>query len=145
MAEGTRLAHAMKGIPWFTSYEKMLAEAGFIILKYYLDISKEEQDERLLDRRKDPLKQWKISPIDKEALRYWIDYSEARNKMLLKTNFKYAPWFVVNANKKKVAHNAVISHLLSQLKYHGKNKKLLSRKYDLVYPASPENIKEKLF
>jgi polyphosphate kinase 2 len=126
-------------------YEKILADAGFIILKYYLDISKEEQDKRLMDRRNDPLKQWKISPIDREALRYWNDYSEARNTMLSKTNYKYAPWFVVNADNKKQARNAVISHLLSQLNYHGKNKKLLSKEYDLVYPATGENIKEKLF
>jgi polyphosphate kinase len=126
-------------------YEKMLANAGFIILKYYLDISKDEQDMRLMDRRKDPLKQWKISPIDREALRYWKDYSDARNKMLLKTNFDYAPWFVVNAENKKAAHNAVISHLLSQLSYHDKNKKLVSGESDLVYPATSENIKTKLF
>jgi polyphosphate kinase 2 len=126
-------------------YEKMLADAGFIILKYYLDISREEQDKRLMDRRKDPLKQWKISPVDREALRYWKDYSEARDKMLMKTNFTYAPWFVVNADKKKAAHSAVISHLLNQLKYHDKNKKLLSEDNGLVYRATPENIKEKLF
>lgn len=126
-------------------YEKMLADAGFIILKYYLDISREEQDKRLMDRRKDPLKQWKISPVDREALRYWKDYSEARDKMLMKTNFTYTPWFVVNADKKKAAHNAVISHLLNQLKYHDKNKKLLSEDYGLVFHATPENIKEKLF
>jgi hypothetical protein len=65
--------------------------------------------------------------------------------MLLKTKFEYAPWFTVNADKKKGAHNAVISHLLSQLKYHNKNKKLLSEDYGLVYPATPENIKEKLY
>lgn len=126
-------------------YEKMLADAGFIILKYYLDISEEEQDRRLMDRRNDPLKQWKISPIDSEALRYWNEYSEARNKMLMKTNFGYAPWFVVSANKKKEAHIAVISHLLGQLNYHDKSEELLAEDYNLVYPATPKNIKEKLF
>ena len=62
----------------------MLADAGFIILKYYLDISEKEQKKRLNDREKDPVKQWKISPIDKEAQKHWEDYSEARNEMLLK-------------------------------------------------------------
>ena len=126
-------------------FETMLVNAGFLILKYYLDISKEEQEKRLKDRRKDPLKQWKISPIDKEAQKLWKDYSEARNEMLLRTNFKQAPWFVVNANEKREAHIALITHLLARLKYHNKDKKLLSHDYGLVYPPTPENIKEKLF
>jgi len=126
-------------------FEKMLKDAGFIILKYYLDISKKEQERRLKDRETDPLKQWKISPVDKEAKKYWNDYSVARNEMLLRTNFKYAPWFVVNADKKKAAHIALITHLLMQLKYQNKDKKLLEHDYELVYPVTPENIKEKLF
>lgn len=68
----------------------MLADSGFIVLKYYLDKSKNEQEKRLSDRKKDPLKQWKTSPIDKVAQKHWRDYSEARNKMLLKINFKDA-------------------------------------------------------
>jgi polyphosphate kinase len=126
-------------------FEKMLVQSGFVIIKYYLDISKEEQQKRLKDRETDPLKQWKISPIDMEAQHHWNDYSEARNLMLLKTNFKHAPWFVVDANNKKEAHIALITHLLSRLKYHGKNKKLVSHDYGLIYPATKDNIKEKLF
>jgi len=126
-------------------FEEMLADSGIIILKYYLDISKEEQKNRLKDREKDPLKQWKISPIDMVAQKHWEDYSEARNEMLLKTNFKHAPWFVVDAVDKKVAHNALIAHLLKQMKYHKKDEKLLSHNHGLVYPATPKNIKEKLF
>ena len=126
-------------------FEEMLVNAGFIVLKYYLDISEEEQEKRLDDRKKDPLKQWKISPIDKEALRYWKDYSEARNEMLLKTNFKHTPWKIVNADKKKITHIALITDLLKQLDYHDKDEKLLSQDYGLVYPATAENIKEKLY
>lgn len=126
-------------------FEQMLVNAGFIILKYYLDISKDEQESRLMDRRKNPLKQWKISPIDKEALRYWKDYSETRDEMLLRTNFKHSPWIIVNANKKKKAHLALITDLLKRVKYHDKNKKILSTDYGLVYAATEENIKEKLF
>jgi len=126
-------------------FEKMLVDAGFIILKYYLDISEEEQEKRLKDREIDPLKQWKISPIDKEAQKHWNDYSEARNEMLLKTNFKYSSWFVVNADNKKAAHIAIITHLLTQLKYQNKDKELLSHKSELVYPATPKNIKERLY
>lgn len=126
-------------------YEKMLVDAGFIILKYYLDVSKKEQGRRLKDRETDPLKQWKISPIDKEAKKLWNDYSEARNEMLLRTNFKHAPWYVVNANKKKATHIALISHLLKHMEYHDKEEKLLSHINGLVYPATTKNIKEKLY
>jgi len=126
-------------------FEKMLVDSGFIILKYYLDISKEEQETRLKDREKDPLKQWKISPIDKQATKHWKDYSVARNEMLARTNFKHSPWFIVDAEKKKEAHIALISHLLSRLKYRNKNEKVLSHDYKLVYPPTPENIKKRLF
>jgi len=126
-------------------FEKMLVDSSFIILKYYLDISKEEQERRLKDRETDPLKQWKTSPIDKEAQKHWKDYSEARNVMLLRTNFKHAPWFVVNAVNKKMAHIAIITHILRRLEYHNKNKKVLSHKYGLVYPIMGENMKEKIF
>lgn len=125
-------------------FEQMLVDAGFIILKYYLDISKEEQDKRLKDRENDPLKQWKISPIDQEAQKYWNDYSDARDEMLQRTNFKHASWFVVNADKKKTTRIAVISHLLSQLEYQNKDEKFVATNYDLVYPATHEVIKDKL-
>ena len=127
------------------SFEKGLVEGGFIILKYYLDISKEEQQKRFDDREKDPLKQWKISPIDKAAQKHWKEYSDARDEMLLKTNFKHAPWFIVNADKKKAVHIALITHLLGRVKYHNKNKKLLSENLGLVDPATPEIISKKLF
>jgi polyphosphate kinase 2 len=126
-------------------FEKGLVDAGFIIQKYYLDISKKEQENRLNDRKKDPLKQWKISPIDEVAQKHWKDYSEARNEMLLRTNFKHAPWFVVNADNKKEAHLALITHLLKRLNYAHKDEKLLGHDYGLVYPANARNIKEKLF
>lgn len=126
-------------------FEKMLTDTGFMLFKYYLDISKDEQAKRLEDRKEDPLKQWKISPIDDKALDYWKDYSLARNEMLKKTNFKFAPWMIVNADNKKKTHIALISHLLKNIKYHNKNEELLSKNEGLIYPASSENIKEKLF
>ena len=126
-------------------FEDGLIEAGFIIIKYYLDISKKEQAKRLKDRRKDPLKQWKISPIDKVALKHWKDYSEARNEILLKTNFKEAPWFIANAENKDDMHIGLITHLLNRMKYKNKNKKIVSKDNKVIYPASPENIKEKLY
>jgi len=126
-------------------FEKMLVDAGFIIVKYYLDISKDEQHDRLKNRETDPLKQWKISPIDKEAQKYWKEYSHYRDEMLLRTNFKHSPWFVVNANDKKLTHIALVTHLLRILDYHKKGDQILSPEYELVYPATPQNIKELLY
>jgi polyphosphate kinase 2 len=126
-------------------FEQMLVDAGFIILKYYLEISKQEQAKRLNDRKKDPLKQWKISPIDEAAQKHWQDYSKARDEMFLKTNFKGSPWFIVNAEDKKKAHLALISHLLQQIKYKEKNKKVLDNTDLLVFPATARNIVEKVY
>ncbi len=127
------------------SFENGLIEGGFIILKYYLDISKKEQEKRLDDRKKDPLKQWKISLIDEVAQKHWKDYSGARDEMLLKTNFKNAPWFIVNGDDKDSTHIALITHLLSRIEYRHKNKKLVSQNYGLIDPATPEIINNKLF
>jgi polyphosphate kinase 2 len=126
-------------------FEQMLVNAGFIVCKYYLDISKKEQQKRLLDRKENPLKQWKISAIDEKAQKHWKDYSEARDKMLLQTNFKHAPWFVINADNKDETHIALISHLLKRLKYQHKDEKILAHNYGLVDPATTELIKDKLF
>jgi len=126
-------------------FEEMLANAGFIVLKYYLDISKKEQQARLLDRKKNPLKQWKISPIDDQAQHYWKEYSDARDKMLSKTNFKHSPWFIVKADDKSKTHIALITHLLSELQYQNKDKKLLSNDYGEVFPSSGKNIADKLY
>ena len=74
------------------SFENVLVEGGFIILKYYLDNRKGEQKKRLNDRKKDPLKQWKIRTSDEGAQKHWKDESEARDEMLWKKNFKKTEW-----------------------------------------------------
>ncbi|MBC7417172.1 MAG: polyphosphate kinase 2 [Pedobacter sp.] len=126
-------------------FEETLVNAGFIIMKYYLDISKKEQKKRFDDRKKDPLKQWKISPIDEAATKHWKDYSDARDVMLLRTDFKHAPWFVVSANHKHDTHINLITHLLKHSEYKQKDEKALSHGCDLVYPATLATIKERLF
>ncbi len=110
-----------------------------------MDISKKEQQKRFDDRKKDPLKQWKISAVDEVAQKHWKDYSDARDEMLLKTNFKHSPWFIVSADNKDETHIALITHLLNRVKYHHQNEKLLSQNYGLVDPATPEIIAKKLF
>ncbi|MEO6902786.1 MAG: polyphosphate kinase 2 [Bacteroidia bacterium] len=126
-------------------FETLLVDADIKIVKYYLDISKQEQNKRIEERRDNPLKQWKISPIDDQAHKMWKPYSIARNEMLLKTNFKYAPWFIVNAEDKDDAHIALITHLLNQVDYKNKDKKLLAIEDKLVYPVTVKNLTNKLY
>ena len=114
-------------------FESILASSGITILKYYLDISKKEQALRLADRAKDPLKQWKISPIDQQAQKYWNAYSKCRNEMLNKTSAADAPWIVVKANDKKLAHINLIQDLLSRVSYPGKDKSLLKANKDIAF------------
>ena len=84
-------------------YEQLLVHCGVTIIKYYLDISRDEQEKRLKRRREDPLRQWKISPVDEKALSHWKDYSQARNEMLLRTRSVLALSTLVKADDKKSA------------------------------------------
>lgn len=101
-------------------FEGMLVKSGIRLFKYYLDIDKVEQKARLDARRTDPLKQWKISPIDEAALKHWAHYSGARNVMLSRTSTKLSPWTVVVANDKKAARLNLIRDLLSRMEYRQK-------------------------
>jgi polyphosphate kinase len=118
-------------------FESLLVGSGITLIKYYLDINKEEQAARLKSREKDPLKQWKISPIDEQAQKKWNDYSLARDAMLKKTSSKVAPWTVVDANDKKLTHLNLIRDLLTRLDYPGKDKKLLIVDSKIVMPCPP--------
>jgi polyphosphate kinase len=103
-------------------FEEMLIKSGIRLFKYYLDIDKAEQKARLDARREDPLKQWKIGPIDEAALMHWKDYSNARDAMLTRTSTKLSPWTVVSANDKKTARLNLIHDLLSRVDYKLKGK-----------------------
>ena len=96
-------------------FERLLVRSGTFLLKYYLDISRKEQGRRLRERRKDPLKQWKISPVDDAAQKHWRDYSRARNSMLLRTHHEEAPWIVVHADDKAQTRLNVIRDLLTRI------------------------------
>ena len=98
-------------------FEAMLAEAGITVIKYYLDIGRAEQKQRLAERREDPLTQWKISPIDAQALKHFDDYTKARNAMLLATDSAAAPWIVVRADDKKATRLAIIADLITRVDY----------------------------
>ncbi len=114
-------------------FESILVSSGITLLKYYLDISKKEQALRLKAREKDPLKQWKISPIDQQAQKKWDAYSKCRNDMLQSTSPEDSPWTIVRANDKKLAHLNLIRNLLSRVSYPGKDKALLKIDKDIVF------------
>ncbi|HRM68760.1 MAG TPA: polyphosphate kinase 2 [Thauera phenylacetica] len=114
-------------------FEHMLVRSGIKLFKYYLDISQAEQKKRLRDRRKDPLKQWKLSPIDAEALKHWADYSQARNEMFARTHTLSAPWTVVRAENKQLARINLIKDLLMRLHYDGKDRDLVLPNPEVVF------------
>lgn len=98
-------------------FEKMLTRSGIQIIKYWFSITDEEQELRFLSRIHDPLKQWKLSPMDLESRRRWEDYTEAKEIMLARTHIHEAPWWVVQGVDKKKARLNCISHLLRQVPY----------------------------
>ena len=98
-------------------FERMLVRSGIILLKYWFSISDEEQQFRFLMRIHDPLKQWKLSPMDVESRARWEQYTKAKEIMLERTNIPEAPWWIVDADDKKKARLNCISHLLSQIPY----------------------------
>jgi polyphosphate kinase 2 len=98
-------------------FERMLARAGIILNKYWFSVSDEEQERRFQQRIKDPTKRWKLSPMDLESRRQWVEYSRAKDEMFAHTDIKQIPWYVVNADNKKSARLNVIRHLLSTVPY----------------------------
>lgn len=98
-------------------FEKMLTRSGIQIIKYWFSITDDEQYARFLGRIHDPLKQWKLSPMDLESRRRWEDYTRAKETMIERTHIPEAPWWVVQAVDKKKARLNCISHLLSQVSY----------------------------
>ena len=100
-----------------TEFEKMLVRSGIQLIKYWFSISDDEQYARFLGRIHDPLKQWKLSPMDLESRRRWEDYTKAKEVMLERTHIDQAPWWIVQAVDKKKARLNCIHHLLRQIPY----------------------------
>jgi polyphosphate kinase 2 len=98
-------------------FERMLVRSGILLIKYWFSVSDEEQERRFKDRVKDPMKRWKLSPMDLKAREKWADFSRAKADMFAHTDIKQAPWFVVNADEKRRARLNCISHLLSMVPY----------------------------
>jgi polyphosphate kinase 2 len=98
-------------------FEKMLGRSGIVLVKYWFSISDAEQHRRFQMRIRDPLKQWKLSPMDLESRRRWESYTQAKEVMLARTHIPEARWWVVEADDKKRARLNCIHHLLSQIPY----------------------------
>jgi polyphosphate kinase 2 len=96
-------------------FERMLIDDGLILVKYWFSVSDEEQERRFRARIKDPLKQWKLSPMDLESQRRWVDYSRAKDEMFVHTDVPAAPWHVVESEIKRNARINCMSHLLSMI------------------------------
>lgn len=103
-------------------FEKMLVESGIVVLKYYFSVSKKEQEKRFKKRKIDPLKEYKLSPIDQEAQKLWDKYTDAKYKMLMSTHTPISPWTVIKSDNKKSARLNCIRHILSTIDYSKKTK-----------------------
>ncbi|HZJ14296.1 MAG TPA: polyphosphate kinase 2 [Chthoniobacteraceae bacterium] len=99
------------------AFEKLMIESGITLIKYWLEVSEEEQTRRLAGRIHDGRKIWKLSPMDVESYSRWYDYSRARDEMFKATDSSWAPWYVVDSNDKKRARLNIISHLLTKIPY----------------------------
>ena len=127
-------------------FERMLVRSGIILIKYWFSVSDEEQERRFRNRLTDPLKRWKLSPMDLQSRSRWIEYSKAKDAMFAYTDIKQAPWYVVNADIKKHARLNCIRHLLSLIPYEDvtpENIKLPELKKDTGYVRPP--IQEQTF
>jgi polyphosphate kinase 2 len=116
--------------------EKYLVEGGVMLIKYWLEVSNDEQKKRFEARMTDPLRQWKLSPMDLPSRSRWYDYSRARDEMLAATDSPYAPWHLVRSDDKKRARLNCISHFLSLIPYKKVPRdkvKLPSRKKNRAY------------
>ena len=98
-------------------FERLLVEDGIMLRKYWFSVSDEEQYKRFKSRRNDPLRQWKLSPMDLESITRWEEYSRAKDEMFVHTDIPSAPWYTVESEDKKRSRINVISHLLSTVPY----------------------------
>ncbi len=122
-------------------FEKMIASEDIHFFKFWLDIGREMQLKRFHDRRHDPLKVWKLSPMDIAALNKWGDYSDKRDRMLKETHTDNAPWTVIRANDKRRARINLIRHILTTLDYEGKDKQAIGTVDDKIVGSGPGFLK----
>ncbi|ANH02668.1 MULTISPECIES: polyphosphate kinase 2 [Shinella] len=122
-------------------FEKMIVAEDIQLFKFWLNIGREMQLKRFHDRRHDPLKVWKLSPMDIAALNKWGDYTEKRDRMLKETHTDHAPWTVVRGNDKRRARLNLIRHILMTLDYEGKDEKAIGEIDRKIVGAGPGFVK----
>ncbi|MDR2216093.1 MAG: polyphosphate kinase 2 [Nevskiaceae bacterium] len=122
-------------------FEETLVDEGILFFKFWLDIGREMQLKRFHERRHDPRKIWKLSPMDMAAIAKWDDYSAKRNQMLKHTHKPVCPWVVVRANDKGRARLNVIRHILRSVPYEGRNRAAIGRIDDAILGEGPKFLK----
>lgn len=123
-------------------FEKMLVNSGIILFKFYFSVSKKEQEKRFKKRETDPLKQYKLSPVDKESQGLWDKYTIAKYSMLLASHTQHAPWIVIRSNNKKKARINCIKYILNHIEYPNKiSYKELKADDKIRIPANDEIVK----
>ncbi|MBL8306031.1 MAG: polyphosphate kinase 2 [Rubrivivax sp.] len=119
-------------------FEKMLVDDGILLFKYWLTVDQEKQEERFAERRADPLKRWKLSPVDLESRARYADYTKARHEMLAATHSKRAPWTLVDFNDQRRGRLTLIRHLLDAIPEHAVPETLID-----FPPLGQEPLKER--
>ena len=129
----------LKTVPLF---EELLVHCGIKLIKYYLDISKDEQRKRLNARKEDPLKRWKLGKVDKSALKNWDKYSSARNEMFVRTHTAYSPWTKLRANDKNLTRVNLIRDLLTRFEFKGRDRRADMPDPEIVFAFDQEHIRD---
>ena len=126
-------------------FERMLVDDGIILLKYWFSVSDQEQERRFRARIDDPLKRWKLSPMDLESRNRWVEYSRAKDEMFVHTDIAEAPWHVVESDVKRNARINCISHLLDMVPYERRNEhptRLPKRQDESGYVRPPRDLND---
>jgi polyphosphate kinase 2 len=113
-----------------TNFEHMLYEDGITVIKFWFDITREEQQKRFEARKGNPLKEWKFSPVDLKGQELWDDFTDYKELMFLETHTSFSPWVIVETNNKEEARLESLRYVLSRFKYPGKGKTKVSLKFD---------------
>lgn len=121
-------------------FERMLTRSGILLCKYWFSVTQDEQIRRFKSRELEPLKAWKLSPIDRLSLNKWDDYTEAKEAMFFYTDTADAPWTVVKSNDKKRARLNCMKHFLASIPYPNKNEKIVGKPDPLIVGSSSDVI-----
>ncbi|OUU88361.1 MAG: polyphosphate kinase 2 [Verrucomicrobiaceae bacterium TMED76] len=129
--------HFLENVPLF---ERMLTQSGTFLIKFYLSVSRDEQARRFKQRETNPLKKWKLSPIDKEAQQKWDDYTEAKNEMFVRTNSAHCPWIVIKSEDKRRGRIETMKAVLNSFEYPDKNESFVGKTDPLIVAKVNELI-----